>query len=122
MIFGEGFLGIALIFLWIFCIFDVITTPPEDARNMPKVLWLLVVLIVPDVGSVAWLVLGRPRRARVSFAQPRPPRTEPTRGRPRGPEDSPQFMSGIDEQHRLRAWEDELRKREEEIRRREQEE
>jgi hypothetical protein len=120
MIFGEGLFAILLMLLWIFCIFDVISTPAEDARNLPKVLWLIVVLIVPDVGSVAWLVLGRPRSART--LQPRswqrPPR--PQAHRPRGPEDSPQFMSGIDEHRRLRAWEDELRKREEEIRRREQ--
>ena len=122
MIFGDGLLAIVLVFLWVFCIFDVISTPPEDARNLPKVLWLIVVLIVPDVGSIAWLVLGRPRHARAPLTWQGPSRTPPQRSRPRGPEDSPQFMSGIDEQRRLRAWEDDLRKREEEIQRREEEE
>jgi len=122
MLLGEGALGIALIFLWIFCIFDVIVTPQDETRNMPKVLWLLVVLIVPEVGSIAWLLLGRPRRARAAAAWPRPSRQEPRRKGPLGPEDSPQFMSGIDEQRRLRAWETELQKREDDLRRREEDE
>ena len=49
MIFGEGVLGIALLFLWIFCIFDVISSEPELVRNLPKLVWLLIVIIVPDV-------------------------------------------------------------------------
>jgi len=105
MIFGEGVLGIALFFLWIFCIFDVISSEPELVRNLPKLVWLLIVIIVPDVGSIAWLVLGRPRGAALSP------------GAPVGPEDSPHFLKSIDEQRRLKAWEDDLRRREEELKR-----
>jgi hypothetical protein len=118
MIFGEGVLGIALLFLWIFCIFDVIASEPELVRNMPKLVWLLVVIIVPDVGSIAWLVLGRPRGAAIvsgsTWSRPhRPYRSAPG---PVGPEDSPHFLKSIDEQRRLKAWEDDLRRREEELR------
>jgi hypothetical protein len=31
-------------------------------RNLPKVAWLLIVLFFPVVGSIAWLVAGRPGR------------------------------------------------------------
>src|SRR5690349_1449901 len=88
MILGEGVLGIALLFVWIFCIFDVISSEPELVRNLPKLVWLLIVIIVPDVGSIAWLVLGRPRGAALSpgATSPRPARRQRTQG-PVGPED-----------------------------------
>jgi hypothetical protein len=119
MIFGEGFFGIALLFLWIFCIFDVIASEQTLVRNLPKLVWLLIVIIVPDVGSIAWLILGRPRGAALApgatwSRSQRPPRSAPG---PVGPEDSPHFLKSIDEQRRLKAWEDDLRRREEELRR-----
>ena len=123
MILGEGVLGIALLFLWIFCIFDVISSEPELVRNLPKLVWLLIVIVVPDVGSIAWLILGRPRGAALSpgatWSRPsRPQRAQ----EPVGPEDSPHFLKSIDEQRRLKAWEDDLRRREEELKRKDDDE
>jgi hypothetical protein len=118
MIFGEGVLGIALLFFWIFCIFDVITSEPEHVRNLPKLVWLLIVIVLPDIGSIAWLVAGRPKGAAIyrGPAPSRPPRTQRSSA-PIGPEDSPHFLKSIDEQRRLKAWEDDLRRREEELKR-----
>ena len=45
--------------LWIFCIIDVITTDESQMRNLPKLAWLAIVLLLPDIGSIAWLVAGR---------------------------------------------------------------
>jgi len=59
MLFFDGALGLALLGLWIFCLIDVITTPEGDCRNLPKMAWLLIVLILPDIGSIIWLVAGR---------------------------------------------------------------
>ena len=113
--------GVLLLALWIFAIFDVIRTDRELCRNLPKELWLILVIIIPDVGAIAWLIMGRPVNARF-----RPGSTE-TRAAgsfwssqpgPIGPEDNPAFMRTAEER-RLRAWEDELRRREEELRRKE---
>jgi hypothetical protein len=60
MLFVDGALGLVLLALWIFCIVDVITTPEGECRNLPKMAWLLIVLVLPDVGSIVWLVAGRP--------------------------------------------------------------
>jgi len=119
MIFGEGVLGVALLFLWIFCIFDVIASEPAIVRNLPKLVWLLIVIIVPDVGSIAWLVLGRPRGAALSpgATWSRSQAQHRSAAGPVGPEDSPHFLKSIDEQRRLKAWEDDLRRREEELKR-----
>jgi hypothetical protein len=57
--------GPLVLLLWVFCVVDVITA--RDARHLPKVGWLILVLLFPLVGSVAWLVAGRP-----SHGAPRP--------------------------------------------------
>lgn len=55
-----GVFGLLLLALWIFCIIDVIRTPEGETNHLPKMLWLLIVIIIPTVGSIVWLVLGRP--------------------------------------------------------------
>jgi phospholipase D-like protein len=54
----RGF-GLILFGLWLFCVFDVITTDAALCRNLPKAAWVLIVLLFFDVGAVAWLVAGR---------------------------------------------------------------
>lgn len=82
-------------------------------------MWLVIVIFLPDVGSLAWLLLGRPLYAgwRPGDTTRRPPK------RVIGPEDRHDFPSGPlrePQEDRLAAWEEELRRREEELRRREQ--
>jgi len=60
MLFFDGALGFLLFALWVFCLFDVITTDESQCRNLQKTWWILVVLLLFDVGSVLWLVAGRP--------------------------------------------------------------
>ncbi|WP_340686857.1 PLDc N-terminal domain-containing protein [Amycolatopsis coloradensis] len=63
MLYFNGFFGVLTLGLWIFCIVDVITTDEGSCRNMPKGMWLLLVLLVPLIGSIVWLVAGRPQNA-----------------------------------------------------------
>ncbi|MCR6484126.1 PLDc N-terminal domain-containing protein [Amycolatopsis sp. OK19-0408] len=62
MLYMDGLLGVVTLGLWIFCLADVITTDESSCRNLPKGLWLLLVLVVPLVGSIIWLVAGRPQQ------------------------------------------------------------
>ena len=71
--------------LTIYCTVDVIQTPEKAVRTLPKIAWLVVVLLLAVIGPAAWLVAGRPRTGR---AVQRPPR-------PRGPDDDPEFLKGI---------------------------
>ncbi|MFI6504198.1 PLD nuclease N-terminal domain-containing protein [Nonomuraea typhae] len=61
MVYIYEAVGLITLVLWIYCLFDVITTPDEAVRNLPKILWVFVVLLFPLVGSVIWLVAGRPQ-------------------------------------------------------------
>ena len=136
LLFEEGLIPVLMLALWIYCIFDVIASDEVLIRNLPKGIWLMIVIFLPDIGSLAWLLLGRPlyagwrpgdttrrtpKRAigpedRDDFpigpARPAPPR--PLESRP--PDPRPREAR----EDRLAAWEEELRRREEELRRREQ--
>lgn len=119
---GGGVFGLALLVLWIYCIFDVISSDEALVRNLPKMVWLVIVVFIPTIGSVAWLALGRP-----PYASWRPGGEEPRRPPRRvlGPEDFPGFPTSrpsISEEsagreERLRSWEEDLRRREDDLRR-----
>ncbi|MCA1830411.1 MAG: PLD nuclease N-terminal domain-containing protein [Actinomycetota bacterium] len=116
----EGVVGLALLFLWVFAIFDVIASEGTLVRNLPKMAWLFIVILLPEIGSIAWLILGRPQHARfVPGSTERRPPPAPRRdsGAPLGPEDSPDFLRDV-ERRRLQAWEEDLKRREEEIQKR----
>ena len=131
LLFEEGLIPVLLAALWIYCIFDVIATDDVLIRNLPKGVWLLIVIFLPDIGSLAWLVLGRPLYAgwRPGDTTRRTPKrvigpedradfpTGPARPAPPRPLEPPPLESREDQ---LAAWEQQLRRREEELRRREQ--
>ena len=120
MLLFDGFLGIVAFGVWIFCIIDVITQPEQEIRNLPKLVWLLVVIVLADIGSIAWLIAGRPwngsravQASRTATGTPprtatgTPPRTPP-RTTPRAPDDDAEFLAQL----RARAEEQRRRARE----------
>jgi hypothetical protein len=87
MLLDEGIVGLVLLLFWIWALLDVIGTDSAMCRNLPKGMWLIIVLILPDIGAIAWLLMGRPEKAHwrpgsTDYAAPR---------RPIGPEDSPRY-------------------------------
>ncbi|MGH2806481.1 MAG: PLDc N-terminal domain-containing protein [Actinomycetota bacterium] len=117
MFYGGGFVSLIVLALWIYCIIDVVSAEDTLVRNLPKIVWLLLVIFLPPIGSVVWLVAGRPERA--GF---RPGATNYRRPlRAVAPDDDPQFLARLDDEaKRLRTWEDDLKRREDEMRRREE--
>jgi len=120
---GLGLVGFLALAVWIYCILDVIASEEVLVRNLPKMAWLMIVLLFSAVGSIAWLALGRPL-----YAGWRPgdmgggggQRARPTTQRVLGPEDRPDFgaLSRPSDEERLKAWEADLQRREREMRRR----
>jgi hypothetical protein len=60
MIRMELLSGLVVMALWVFCLVEVIGTPEGEIRNLPKVGWLMIVLLFPLAGSIAWIAAGRP--------------------------------------------------------------
>jgi hypothetical protein len=94
-------LSLILIGVWLFGLFDVLTTDESEVRHLPKVGWFLIVLLGLLPGAVLWLMLGR-ARVRV----PPPPLSgsaglpentpEIPAEPPKGPEDDPAFLRELE--------------------------
>ena len=114
--------------LLIFCLIDCIQTPTEQVRNLPKVMWVILIIVLPLIGGIAWLFLGRPSRSAGSSVPWPAGRTAgyPEYERPRravAPDDDPDFLREIgrvnqEQERTLSQWEADLKRREEELRRR----
>ncbi|MCW2679292.1 MAG: hypothetical protein JWM62_693 [Frankiales bacterium] len=85
--------GVSLVLL-VVCVVDVVRTPREQVRTLPKPLWLLVVL-PPVFGPAAWFLAGRPARGAVA------PRAE--RGAPDDDEDFLRELRRRADEQRRRA-------------------
>ena len=60
---GRVLLYVIPLVVTLYALIDCIQTPRAYARTLPKWLWLILVVLVPFVGAVAWLLLGRPSRS-----------------------------------------------------------
>lgn len=98
-----------------------------EIRALPRIVWVILILLFSPIGPIAWFVAGRPARPiRLSNGTVwRPGSGFPENERPRGPDDDPEFLDRAAERSRredtdlMRRWEADLRRREEELRRRE---
>lgn len=99
-----------LVALWIYALVDCVGTPPSQVRGLPKVVWLLIVILLGEVvvGPLAWLVLGKRRLPVVAGgATPsewhRSYRLGPAVGEPIpagewiAPDDNPEFLRSLAE-------------------------
>lgn len=55
-----GVIGFLLIAFWIWALVDCISSDPAMVRNLPKLGWLVIVILLFDIGAILWLLLGRP--------------------------------------------------------------
>ena len=60
MFYGGGVVGLILLAIWIYALFDVITTPDGATRHLPKIGWILIVIFLSTIGAAAWFFIGRP--------------------------------------------------------------
>ena len=83
----------------IYALVDCWNSADDEVRGLPRLAWLLVVLLFPLVGGLAYLATGREQRDR------------PHPGRPRivAPDDDPEFLRTLDQQRRRAAAEEERR-------------
>ncbi|HET8601076.1 MAG TPA: PLD nuclease N-terminal domain-containing protein [Segeticoccus sp.] len=86
---------LVLLALTVYTLVDCIQTDDAEQQHLPKILWMLVILLFPPVGPIAWLIAGRPN---APINRTGPPGTgggqaPGTRGQaPRGPDDDPDFL------------------------------
>jgi hypothetical protein len=103
--------------LYVYTFIDWFTSPRDDVRTFPKLVWLLLIVVIPILGAVAWLVFGRPARApggggggggglRLPGSRPQPPAPPGRRPGPIAPDDDPDFLRGLDDERRRSSRKD----------------
>ena len=110
MLFADGALGIALTLFWVYTVLEVITTDESRIRNLPKLTWVFIVILLFDIGALAWWVAGRPQGAARSLPYKGnngiPPEYDrPGRATAYNPDDDEAFLA------QLRARAEEQRKK-----------
>jgi hypothetical protein len=92
--------GIAAVCLTVYAVIDCAMTDHRRARGIPKLLWVLVILVLPIIGAILWFILGKDRS------------TGTGRLRQRAPDDDPAFLRSLgsdqDQDERIRKLEQEL--------------
>jgi hypothetical protein len=83
---------------WVYTIVDCAIQPPIRHRGVSKPVWVLIVVLLPVLGGILWLVVGRSRQV--------------PQGARRAPDDDPEFLGRIgtvsDQDERIRRLEEEL--------------
>lgn len=114
--------------LVVFCLVDCAQSDAKRIRNLPKWGWIILMLLVPIVGCIAWLFVGRPTRASAEPAPPQQSKTQgfpqyrpPSRPMPLGPDDDPEFLRSLkrrntENEDLLKRWEEDFQRREDELR------
>jgi hypothetical protein len=115
LLFG-GVIGVLALLLWVFCIFDAITSDAARVRNLPKLLWVVIVVVLVDIGSLLWLLAGRPRGEAgpkpVSRRGVPPEYDRPGRAAASSPDDDAAFLAQLKERaERQRAQAEEQARR-----------
>ena len=109
MLFEAGGVIAFIVFaLWVWAVVDCITTDSARCRNLPKGVWLVIVIVLFDLGAILWLLLGRPANKHWR------PATGSDWSAPRravGPEDTAHFDTAITDRRsaeldrQLASWE-----------------
>ena len=72
--------------VWLYGLIDCARTEQEMVRNLPKWAWLIIIIIFGSLGSIAWLLVGRPKT--VGLPKRRPNKMIP-------PDDNPEFLKKL---------------------------
>ena len=107
------FIFLAAVQLVLFVLGLISALSADRVRNAPRAVWVLLIVLIPLLGSAAYFVWGRPLSAPAEGLARR------SRPRPASPDDDPDFLRSVDsEQTRrdremLAQYEKELRNRDE---------
>ncbi len=87
---GRFVIIVFAVMLLVFSIFDLIATPRQQVRFLPKPVWFLVLFLAP-VGPLLWLFFGHVKPA----SPPKPNGGWSPPPGPRGPDDDPDYLRGL---------------------------
>lgn len=95
----------------IFALADCIQTEDDKVRGLPKWAWIVLIVLIPWIGPITWLLVGKDRTGGTGR---RAGRGAPQRGGPLAPDEDPEFLRKLDEDIRRERREKERLRRERE--------
>ena len=85
------------LFLTVYALFSCIQTRDKDVPYLPKLLWILLIVLVPFAGPIVWLLMARyyvrEQEVTPGRAAAKRPNTKP---RPLAPDDDPDFLASLE--------------------------
>ncbi|TFC02439.1 hypothetical protein E3O42_08630 [Cryobacterium adonitolivorans] len=98
-------LGVVVVILTVYAVVDCALFDRNRIRGVPRWAWILMIILLPVLGAVLWLVIGRGRRSNTANPGGRVTRSM-------APDDDPDFLRGLDrvkdQDQRIRDLEQEL--------------
>lgn len=90
---ARGILAVLSIALTVFALADCVQTQDDKVRGVPKWAWIVLIVLIPWVGPLTWLFVGKERSwGRGSSGSPGPRRDGPL-----APDEDPEFLRKLDE-------------------------
>ncbi|MGM9471651.1 PLD nuclease N-terminal domain-containing protein [Pseudarthrobacter sp. YS3] len=99
-------LAVAVLAIFVYGLVDVIRTDGRLTRGISKPAWIIVMVVLPVLGAILWLLIGRPRGS------------GPVRqasGHPIAPDDDPDFLRNLELRRRKQAEAARLKKLKDEL-------
>lgn len=107
---SKVLLALFVIAVVVYAATDSYNASDEERRGLPRGLWLLLIVLLPGFGAVAWFLLSSAvRRANATTGGTRPaPGARPHGTKPSGPvapDDDPDFLWRLEQERRRAARE-----------------
>jgi phospholipase D-like protein len=96
----RNILVLIVIGVAVYCLFDILRSSRDERLGVHPILWMLLVVLIPLVGSLVWLGIRWSRRTAYATLSDAPPTTRPARLRSSAPDDDPDFLRRLDEDRR----------------------
>jgi len=94
-------LAVAVLVIFVYGLVDVIRTDGRLTRGISKPAWIVVMIVLPVLGAILWLLIGRPRDSAP---------VRQTRSHPTAPDDDPDFLRNLEMRRRKQAEATRLKK------------
>ncbi|MCU1516921.1 MAG: hypothetical protein JWQ75_1642 [Pseudarthrobacter sp.] len=99
-------LAVAILAIFVYGLVDVIRTDGRLTRGISKPSWIIVMIVLPVLGAILWLLIGRPRGT---------PPVRQNYSHPTSPDDDPDFLRNLDARRRKQAEAARLQKLKDEL-------
>ena len=82
------------IILAVYALVDLVQTDEEDVQGLPKLVWVLLIVLIWVIGPIGWLLAGKRGRRWLPGLPSRGATPQPGY-RPTAPDDDPDFLRGL---------------------------